>query len=98
MTFKDKIIIITGASSGIGRACALAFAEAGAHLAISARDMEKLEETASACRAFGAKVIAVHTDVAKEEDCKALIDKTLEAFGRIDVLINNAGMSMRALF
>jgi short-subunit dehydrogenase len=95
---KDKVVIITGASSGIGKACALAFAKEGCHVVLAARDVEKLTETAAAAKAFSGKTIYAKTDVSREEDCKALIDLAVNTFGRIDILINNAGMSMRALF
>jgi dehydrogenase/reductase SDR family protein 7B len=95
---KDKIVIITGASSGIGKACAIAFAKEGANLTIAARDVVKLEITAKECRSCGVKVIAIQTDVAIEEDCRKLIEAAFQEFGRIDILMNNAGMSMRALF
>lgn len=95
---KDKVVIITGASSGIGRACAIAFAKQGAGVVLGARDLDKLQEVANECKAFSADAIYVKTDVSREEDCKALIDLAINTFGRIDILINNAGMSMRALF
>jgi dehydrogenase/reductase SDR family member 7B len=93
---KDKVIIITGGSSGIGRACALRFAKAEARVVISARNAERLAEVEQEIRALGADVLAVQGDVANENDCVRLINETLNRFGRIDVLINNAGISMRA--
>lgn len=94
---KDKVVIITGASSGIGKACALAFAAEGAKLVIAARNPEQLK----ACEAEAGKkteVLAVIADVALEEDCRKIIDSAMARFGKIDVLINNAGISMRAPF
>lgn len=95
---KNKVVIITGASSGIGKATALHFAKKSARLAIAARSIEKLEQTAQDIRALGAAVISIQCDVSKEEDCQQLVDKTVAEFGQLDVLINNAGISMRALF
>lgn len=95
---KDKVVIITGASSGIGLALANELASRGAVLALGARNREKLEEMVKGCNGKGIRAIAVPTDVSKEEDCRNLVQKTVESFGRIDVLINNAGISMRALF
>ena len=95
---KDKVIIITGGSSGIGRACALRFAKAEARVVISARNAERLAEVEQEVRDIGADVLAVQGDVANENDCVRLVNETLNRFGRIDVLINNAGISMRALF
>ncbi|MBK3518842.1 SDR family oxidoreductase [Carboxylicivirga marina] len=95
---KDKVIIITGASSGIGLACAREFAQRGAKLALAARSAEKLVEIEHELKTNGSKVISVKTDVSIEEDCKHLISETLRAFGQIDVLVNNAGISMRAAF
>jgi short-subunit dehydrogenase len=95
---KDKIVIVTGASSGIGEACALAFAAEGCHVVLAARNKDSLLEVAAACEKKGVKTLVVQTDVAIEEDCKQLIAQTLKTFGQIDILINNAGMSMRALF
>jgi short-subunit dehydrogenase len=95
---KDKVVIITGASSGIGLALANELASKGAMLSLAARNREKLEEMVKGYNGKGIRAIAVQTDVSKQEDCRNLVQKTVEAFGRIDVLINNAGISMRALF
>ena len=95
---KDKVIVITGASSGIGKALAFEFAERGAKIVLSARNEEKLIEIALALKTKGTEVLVVKTDVSVETDCKSLIEKTIAGFGKIDVMINNAGISMRALF
>ena len=97
--FKGKVMIITGASSGIGLASAKLFAALGAKLVLAARSQDKLEEIASGIsHDSGSDVLCVKTDVSVEEDCRNLIDKAVARFGRIDVLVNNAGLSMRALF
>ena len=99
MDFKNKVVIITGASSGIGKALAIAFASRGANLVLAARQYVTLcEITASLELEYGIKALAVQADVSKEEDCKALMAQAVQTFGRIDILINNAGISMRALF
>jgi short-subunit dehydrogenase len=95
---KDKVIIITGATSGIGKALAYEYASRGAWLVISARNNEKLMEVSEDLLRTGIRVLPVKADVSVEEDCRELIRKTVEEFGAIDVLINNAGISMRALF
>ena len=95
--FKDKVMIITGASSGIGLASAKLFASCGAKLALAARSSDKLSEIAEELSSE-TEVLYVRTDVSVEADCKNLIDKTVERFGRIDILVNNAGLSMRAMF
>jgi short-subunit dehydrogenase len=97
-TMKDKVVIITGASSGIGKALALEYATRGAHVVMAARNEERLRLAASEVSASGAKILAVVTDVSVEADCKELINNSIEEFDGIDVLINNAGISMRALF
>lgn len=95
--FKGKVIIITGASSGIGLASAKLFASFGARLSLAARGIDKLkEETAGLLPPED--ILCVKTDVSVEEDCARLVDATVRKFGRIDILINNAGVSMRALF
>ena len=99
MNLKDKIIIITGASSGIGRSLATEFAKRGANLVLGARQFVTLcEITQRLEQQYPIKAIAVQCDVTAEEDCAHLIQQTLTTFGKIDVLINNAGISMRALF
>ncbi|MFH1319398.1 MAG: SDR family oxidoreductase [Bacteroidota bacterium] len=95
---KNKVVIITGASSGIGKATAEEFAMRGAKVVLAARNLEKLEELAIRLKSKGLETLPVKTDVSIEEDCKNLIEKTIDAYGKIDVLINNAGISMRALF
>jgi len=96
--FKDNVIIITGASSGIGKELSVQFAKQGAVLSLAARDIKKLNDVAEECRSFDAKVITVQTDVKEKEQCKKLIDRTIAEFGRINTLINNAGISMSAKF
>ena len=99
MDLKNKTVIITGASSGIGRACAEAFAKRGANLVLAARQYVLLcEITRDLEAAYGIKAVAVACDVAVESDCEHVINQSILTFGRIDVLINNAGVSMRALF
>lgn len=93
---KNKVVIITGASSGIGRALAVECAAKGALLSLGARRTELLDQLKH--ELSGAEVLITKTDVSDENDCKLLIEQTVKRFGRIDVLINNAGISMRALF
>ena len=95
MDFKNKVVVVTGASSGIGEALARRFAALGAHVVAGARTVDKLEAVVSGLPTEGE---AVACDVTREEDCRRLIDRAVERFGRIDVLVNNAGISMRALF
>jgi dehydrogenase/reductase SDR family member 7B len=95
---KDKVVIITGASSGIGKALAFECAQRGAKLVIAARNEQKLAGIAYAITAHGTEVLTVKTDVSVEAECRELIERAVSRFGRIDVLINNAGISMRALF
>lgn len=95
---KDKVIIITGSSSGIGRACAAAFAKEGASVVVCARNSEKLKTAEDELKKITKNILAVQCDVSKEEDCKKLVDETVKKFGKVDILINNAGLSMRALF
>ncbi|MEE1943813.1 SDR family oxidoreductase [Pedobacter sp. KR3-3] len=99
MNFKHKTVIITGASSGIGKALAEELAKRGANLVLGARQYVTLcEITAEIEQKYSVRALAVQADVSKEEDCAQLIKQALLTFGQIDVLINNAGLSMRALF
>lgn len=99
MNLKNKTVIITGASSGIGRSCAEEFAKKGSNLVLGARQYVTLCEIAQNLEAkYGIKAVAVQCDVSIESDCKLLTDQAMVSFNRIDVLINNAGISMRALF
>lgn len=96
--FKDKVIIITGASSGIGLATARLFAGMGAKLSLAARSIDILESLASELTDDRSRILCFRTDVSVEEDCRRLIEETVRRFGKIDILINNAGISMRAPF
>ena len=98
MNFKNKTVVITGASSGIGLALAYEFASLGANLVLGARTEEKLKAVADELDARGIAVACAAADVSREADCRRLIEAAIAAFGRIDVLICNAGISMRALF
>ncbi|MEI7830412.1 MAG: SDR family oxidoreductase [Prolixibacteraceae bacterium] len=93
---NGKVVVITGASSGIGRALAIEYAKRGASLSLAARRIDKLNEI----KAYLANsdILVTQTDVTSEESCEELIRHTIQYFGKIDVLINNAGLSMRALF
>lgn len=93
-TWTNKTVVITGASEGIGRALASAMAGAGARVVVAARKAEALEGVAAACREAGGDALAVPTDVADEDACRRLIATAVERFGGIDVLVNNAGISM----
>jgi short-subunit dehydrogenase len=95
---KDKVIVITGASKGIGAELARQLAARGARLVLAARNDAELEEVARACRALGAAVVNVKADVSLERDCQAIVAGAVLAFGRLDVLVNNAGISMWAKF
>jgi NAD(P)-dependent dehydrogenase (short-subunit alcohol dehydrogenase family) len=97
-TMKDKVVIITGASSGIGRSLAFIFGERGSKLVIASRNFQMLGLVSDTLKSKGFDVHAVTADVSKEEDCSRLIDEAMQKYGRIDILINNAGISMRALF
>jgi short-subunit dehydrogenase len=96
--FSNNVVIITGASAGIGHHLALQLADQGARIVLAARTATRLEETAEQCRQRGAQVLVVPTDVGKQLQCENLIEKTLKKYGSLDTLINNAGISMWARF
>lgn len=93
---KNRVVVITGASSGIGEALARKYAKEGARLVLGARRIDRLEKLKAEWPESAIEVVA--TDVSSESDCKNLINAAVSRFGRIDILINNAGISMRAIF
>ena len=90
LSLQGKVAIITGGSRGIGRASALAFAEADADVVVASRKKEELEKVAEEIKAKGGKSLAIASHVAKMEDSKALVEKVMSEFGKIDILMNNA--------
>jgi len=95
---KGKVVIITGASSGIGEAMAYEYAAQGAKVVLGARNTKKLQELEQQIRLDGGDAVFCGVDVSKEQECKALIQTAVDNYGSIDVLICNAGLSMRAIF
>jgi len=95
---NQSVVVITGASSGIGKATAIAFAREGASLALCARRLQELDATAAACREAGAKVEAMVVDVSGADDVEALAQRAVETYGKIDTWINNAGMDAFGTF
>lgn len=93
----DKVAIITGANSGIGKETALLFAREGASLVLAARRLDRLNEVAEACCTYGASVVTVAADVSRQADCIRVVERAIEVFGRIDVLVNNAGVADKHL-
>lgn len=89
---SGKVAIITGASSGLGAAFAVGFARAGADIAICARRTDKLAEIKAQVEALGRRCLAVAADVSVVEDCQHVVDQTMTTFGKVDILINNAGI------
>ena len=95
---KNRVVVITGASRGIGAELARQLADGGARLVLAARNERELEDVALDCRRRGAAVITVRADVSQQRDCQALVSGAVLGFGRVDVLVNNAGASMWARF
>src|SRR5579862_7224185 len=93
MNFEGRVALVTGASQGIGKACALSLAEAGAQVVLGARNTEKLRAVATEIEAIGKKVLVVSLDVASRESIKAAVTNAIEALGKIDILVNNAGIA-----
>src|SRR6516225_6815253 len=88
----DRVAVVTGASSGLGVAFAQALAEAGAHVVLGARRVDRLEETRALVEAARRRAVAVRTDVTDPGDCHALVRTAMDEFGRVDILVNNAGV------
>ncbi|WP_114749131.1 SDR family oxidoreductase [Pleomorphovibrio marinus] len=98
MRLKDKVVIVTGATSGIGEACAKIFGKEGAAVWISGRSQVKIDNTLNDLQKLGIVCAGGVCDAAVEEQNKKMVEEALKHFGKIDILINNAGISMRALF
>jgi NAD(P)-dependent dehydrogenase (short-subunit alcohol dehydrogenase family) len=96
VTLKNKVVVITGASSGIGKATAIAFARKGSKVVLAARRLEKLKQLKKYISAFNKDCLCVKTDITKESDVRRLFDKAEKRFGGIDVLVNNAGRGLKS--
>jgi len=96
--YAGKVVVVTGASQGIGKALCLELAVQRPKLVLAARDASALETVAAECRARGAETLVVPTDVGEEAACRALVERAVERFGGVDVLVNNAGIGMLARF
>jgi NAD(P)-dependent dehydrogenase (short-subunit alcohol dehydrogenase family) len=97
-SLAGKVALITGASSGLGQATALRLAGHGVHVALAARAQERLEQTATAIRSAGVPALVLPTDVTDAEACRHAVAATVERFGRLDILLCSAGLSMRSYF
>src|SRR5882672_9875364 len=89
--FEGKVVVVTGASMGIGRALALEFARARAHVVVAARSQDKLLDVAREIEGLGGKALVIETDVELREELARMVELTVKEFGRLDVLVNNAG-------
>lgn len=96
--FRDKVVIVTGASSGIGKETAREFARNGSKVVLASRSLDRIRKLESELLSENHDVMAIQTDVSREEQCRRLIEETIKKYGKIDILINNAGLSMKALF
>lgn len=92
MRLQDKVALITGGTSGIGEATAILFAKEGAHVAITGRNEDRGHAVVTHIQQSGGKAIFIRTDVRKSDDCRRAVDETLKAFGKLDILFNNAGV------
>lgn len=95
MSFEDKVIIVTGASSGIGAATAIKLSKQGPKITIVGRNESKLKNVSEICEGNGSKPLTIIADVTKDEDVKRIISDTLKQYGKLDVLVNNAGIFNR---
>ena len=90
---ENKVAIVTGSNSGIGKATAIRFAQEGATVVLCARRYELLEEAAAECRTYGVEALAVKADLTIHADCTHVVEETIKNFGRVDILVNNAGIA-----
>lgn len=90
-SLDGRVAVVTGAGTGIGRGCALVLAEHGAHIVLAGRRREPLETTAQEVESLGRRAVCIRTDVTDVAECEHLVDRTVAEFGRLDVLVNNAG-------
>jgi len=95
-SLEGKIAIVTGGGTGIGKSIAIEFARAGADVAICSRKLEHLEPVVKAIRDLGRRAFAMVVDVRQEDQVKAMVERTAQELGRLDVMVNNAGASFRA--
>lgn len=98
MVLKEKVAIVTGGGSGVGRVIALRFAREGAHVVVAGRTLEKVQETASEVEKIGTGSLALKTDVSISTDVSRMVEATINRFGRINILVNNAGTIVRKTF
>src|SRR5947207_14949995 len=96
-SLNGRVALVTGASQGIGRACALALARQGAKVAVAARNQDKLAEVVKEISAAGGEAAAFKLDVANDDEVKTVIKAVIEKFGKVDILVNNAGINRDAL-
>jgi NAD(P)-dependent dehydrogenase (short-subunit alcohol dehydrogenase family) len=97
-SFRDKVVLITGGSSGIGRAAAMRLASMGSKICVAARNVEPLRQAVEEAQFLGAEALAVPTDVRDAEECRNAVETAVDRFGKLDILICSAGLSMRTFF
>jgi short-subunit dehydrogenase len=98
ITYKNRVVIVTGASSGIGKALSIQLASEGASLSLAARNTERLNSLVEECQERGGSAIAIPTDVTDQQQCQSLIEQTFRQYGQIDMLVNIAGISVASKF
>ena len=96
-SLEGKTAIVTGASRGLGRTCAIALAKAGADVVLASRSMEDLKKTAAEVNGAGAMALPIRVDILKQEDVKRMVQETLDSFGKLDILVNNSGVGKISL-